>query len=132
MKIIKIFLMMIAFFIMLSVIYLIDNISIIDVMAGSFFLVVNGFLGVDIAAMIKNSNSKPAGKWQDMKMYRYIIVFIMMLSLFALSIYRKEVDDIQIIMAISTFGGGAMITIGMMLAGLEGNKIASRTNGKKS
>ena len=53
----------------------------------------------------------------------------MMLILFGLSIYKKEVDLIPITMAVSTFGGGAMITIGMMLAGLEGNKIASRVAG---
>jgi hypothetical protein len=131
MKIIKIILMMLAFFMMLSVIYFIDNVSIVDAISGSFFIVINGFLGVDLAAMIKNSNSKPAKKWQDMKMYRYITALIMMLILFGLSLYRKEIDDIQIIMAVATFGSGAMITIGMMLAGLEGNKIASRTNGMK-
>ena len=53
-----------------------------------------------------------------------------MLILFGVSIYRKEIDGIQMIMAISTFGGGAMVTIGLMLTGLEGNKIASRQDGE--
>ena len=129
MKVLKITLLSIAFILMVLIIYFIDSVPVIDVISGSFFIVVNGFLGVDLAAMIKNSNHKPAGDFQDMKMYRYIIVFLMMLFLFFLSIYRKEIDGVQFIMSISTFGGGAMITIGMMLAGLEGNKIASRVDG---
>lgn len=129
MRILKVVLMVLAFILMFAVVLFIDDVSIIDVMAGSFFLVVNGFLGVDLAAMIKNTSEMNRGDFQFMKMYRYIIVLCMMLILFGLSIYRKEADGIQIVMAVSTFGGGAMVTIGMMLAGLEGNKIASRVDG---
>lgn len=129
MKVLKIILMVLAFILMFAVVLFIDDVSIIDVMAGSFFLVVNGFLGVDLAAMIKNSSKMHKGDWQDMKIYRYVIVLCMMLILFGLSIYRKEADGIQIVMAVSTFGGGTMVTIGMMLTGLEGNKIASRIQG---
>ena len=130
MKLLKVVLMLLAFILMFVVVLFIDDVSIIDVMAGSFFLVVNGFLGVDLAAMIKNTSEMNRGDWQLMKMYRYIIVLCMMLILFGLSIYRKQIDGVMIIMAISTFGGGAMVTIGMMLAGLEGNKIASRIQGQ--
>ena len=119
-----------VFILLFAVVLFIDDVSIIDVMAGSFFLVVNGFLGIDLAAMIKNTSEMNRGDWQLMKMYRYIIVLCMMLILFGLSIYRKQIDGVMIIMAISTFGGGAMVTIGMMLAGLEGNKIASRIQGQ--
>ena len=98
MKILKITLLLIAFTLMAIIIYFIDSVPVIDVISGSFFIVVNGFLGVDLAAMIKNSNHKPAGDFQDMKMYRYIIVFLMMLFLFSLSIYRKEIDGVQFIM----------------------------------
>ncbi len=129
MRILKVVLMALAFILMFAVVMFIDDVSIIDVMAGSFFLVINGFLGVDLAAMIKKSSQMYAGDWQPMHMYRYIIVLCMMLILFGLSIYRKEIDGIMIVMAISTFGGGSMVTIGMMLAGLEGNKIASRVDG---
>ena len=65
-----------------------------------------------------------------MQFYRYVIVLVMMLILFGVAIYRKEIDGVQMIMAISTFGGGAMVTIGLMLTGLEGNKIAARQGGE--
>ncbi len=126
MRAIKIILMLLAFLMMFAVTLFIDDVAVIDVIAGAFFIVVNGFLGVDLAAMIKNTSEMNKGDWQLMHIYRYIIVLCMMLILFGLSIYRKEVDNIQIVMAVSTFGGSAMVTIGMMLAGLEGNKIASR------
>ena len=130
MKVLKIALVLLAFFMMLAVVLFIDDVSIIDVIAGSFFLVVNGFLGVDLAAMLKNSASIPKGSYQHMKVYRYVIVLVIMLILFGVSIYRKETDGIQMVMAISTFGGGAMVVIGLMLTGLEGNKIASRQDGE--
>ena len=129
MKILKMFLVVLAFVLMSAVVMFIDDAPIIDVIAGSFFLVISGFLGVDLVSMVKDSNKLPSGEFKAMKFYRYVVVLVMMLVLFGLSIYRKETDGVQMLMSISTFGGGAMVTIGLMLTGLEGNKIASRTDG---
>lgn len=130
MKALKVILLFFATILMGAVIYFIKNPSVVDAIAATYAICINGFLGVDIAAMIKDSTKKPAGDWKDIKLYRYVFSFICMALLFVMALYQKEVNDIQSIMAISSFGSGAMLIIGLVMAGLEGNKIASRVGPK--
>ena len=50
-----------------------------------------------------------------------------MLILFGLIIYRKETAEIEALVAMSAFSGGSMIIIGLIITGLESNKIASKS-----
>lgn len=122
----KISLMALAFLIVGAVIGLLDDVGVIDSMAASFTAIIGVFLGVDLAAMLKNSAKMKKGDFQKAHTYRYIIAIIMMLALFILALWRKETDNLGISMAAGSFGSGAIVVIGMLMSGLEGNKIASR------
>ena len=76
--------------------------------------------------MVKNSSSMKKGDFQKAHTYRYVIAVAMFLVLFVLSLYRMEADSLGISMASGAFGSGAILVIGMLMGGLEGNKIASR------
>lgn len=130
MKVLKVFLIVLGSILMGSMIYFIDEATVIDSTAATYFILVNAFLGVDMAGMINKSASLPEGEFKDMKFYRYIVCFIFMILLFILMVYRKEVDGINAVVAMSSFSSGAMIILALFLSGLEGNKIASRTTKK--
>lgn len=127
MKILKIVFLLLAALLMGTVIMLLDQSSVIDSMATSFFIVVNAFLGVDMASMIKESKSLPKTKYKSMHLYRYVLSLVLMLVLFVMVIYRKESSGIESVVAMSAFSGGSMIIIGMIITGLEANKIASKS-----
>lgn len=126
MKVLKVVFLLLAAILMGAVIMLLDQSSVIDSMASSFFIVVNAFLGVDLASMIKESKSLPKTEYKAMHLYRYILSLVLMLGLFVLVIYRKESAGIESVIAMSAFSGGAMLIIGMIITGLEANKIASK------
>lgn len=126
MKVLKVCLLFLATLLMGTVMWFVHNSSIVDMMAATYAIIINGFLGVDLAAMIADTSKKPAGDWKDIKLYRYILAFLCMAGLFVLSLYQKEINHVEAIMAISSFGSGAMLIIGLVMGGLEGNKIASR------
>ncbi len=126
MKTLKIFLLLLATILMATVMYFVRDASIVDMIAATYAICINGFLGVDLAAMIKDSSKKPIGEYKAIKLYRYVLAFLCMGSLFILALYMKETYGIQAITAISAFGSGTMLIIGLVMGGLEGNKIASR------
>lgn len=132
MRILKVFLMILATALMGAVIVFVKDSSVVDSMAAVFAISLNGFLGVDIASMIKVSSSLPEAQYKQMHFYRYIIAFFCMALLFCLSLWQKESYGVQSIMAISAFGSGCMLIIGMVMSGLEGNKIASKMGVKKN
>jgi len=122
----KIFIIVFGSLLMGAMIFFIDDSSVIDATAATYFILINAFLGVDIAAMLNNSASMPPGEYKNMKFYRYILSFVFMIILFVMVVYRKEVNGINSIVAMSSFSSGAMIILALLLSGLEGNKIASR------
>jgi uncharacterized membrane protein len=126
MKVLKIALMVLAFLIIVAVVIILDDVGIIDSMSASFTAILGVFLGVDLASMIKNSASMKKGEFQKAHIYRYVIAVVMMLTLFILALWRKESDNLGISMAAGAFGSGAIVIIGLLMSGLEGNKIASR------
>lgn len=132
MKILKVILILLATALMGSVIIFVHDASIVDTIAGTYAISINAFLGVDLAAMIKGSTRLPEDEYKTIKLYRYVVSFLCMSLLFGLSLWQKEVNQVQAIMAISAFGSGAMLIIGLVMGGLEGNKIASRLGVKKN
>lgn len=129
MKFLKVLLIVLGSLLMGSIICFIDDASVIDATATTYFILVNAFLGVDMAGMINKSASLPAGEFKDFKFYRYIMSFIFMIILFVMIIYRKEINGINAVVAMSSFSSGAMIILALVLSGLEGNKIAARKSG---
>lgn len=127
MKVLKVIFILLAAILMGAVIMFLNEAFVIDTMASSFFIVVNAFLGVDLVSMIKESKALPKTEYKSMHLYRYVLCLIIMLILFGLIIYRKETAEIEALVAMSAFSGGSMIIIGLIITGLESNKIASKS-----
>jgi len=118
--------MIIAYLIMGGALYLIaypDMATILDAMSASFFLVINGYLGVNIAAVMKQTNDLPDGQYVAMKKDKYYMAVFMMASLFAFGFYRMHYDHIPIVISVTAFGTGTITAIGLLVAGMEGNKM---------
>lgn len=124
-KFLQVFLLMLATVLMGAAILIIKNSSIIDMIAPGYFLVVNGFLGIDLWIMIKETKKLPGMEFKDLHWYRYITALLCMLALTVLSTYMMEVHDIQALIASSSFILGDFAIIGMILAGIKGNKLVS-------
>lgn len=129
MGVIKYFLMLLAFVIMSMTVLYIDSVSVIDSMAFSFVVVLSGFLGVDMASMIKSTSGMKNGEFKPMNVPRYVVGFFAMGILFFITIFRMS-PDLPIQAAAGSFGSGSLIIIGLLLGGLQGNKIA--TDGLKA
>ncbi len=125
MKVFKSIIVFIAFAIMLLVLLFLDTGVIINAMAGAYIAAVGAFLGVDLAAMLKQSSLKAAGDYEKLNAYKYIIGFVQLGVLFIVTIVRINTVEIDISAIAGMFGTGAIAVIGMVLAGLEGNKIAT-------
>lgn len=130
MKFLKVCLIILASLLMAAIIYFIDDSSVIDSVSATYFIVINSFLGIDMAAMIKQSKALPGVEHKEMKFYRYILSFVFMIILFLLMVYRKETDGINAVVAMSAFSSGAMMILALVLSGLEGNKLAARAGMK--
>ena len=127
MRALKISIIIVLALIMGAMVLFLGEASVIDAVSLSFFVAIESFLGVDLRGMIKESRAKPAGDYADMHLYRYIIVMVIMAILSVLSIYVYKVYGVNMLASISLFSGGIMLTGGMVLAGLQENKIAQKT-----
>lgn len=127
MKVLKVFLILIISLVMGALLYFLGEASVIDSIALSYFVVIESFLGQDLRGMIKESRAMKKGDYKDIHLYRYITVSVIFLVLEILAIYVYKVLDVNVLVSMSLFGGGFIITIGMILSGLQENKIASET-----
>lgn len=129
MKVIKSLLVTLLFLVMGTLVMVLDAPVVIDVVAAAYLAAVSAFLGVDIQAMIKSSSVKPQGEYEPLNSYKYVISFVQMALLTAVSVYRYQVHGVAIAAAIGLFGAGCIVVIGLVLGGLEGNKHASIKEG---
>ena len=124
-KFLQVFLILFASVLMGALMIVLKQSSIVDLVAPGYFVVVNGFLGFDLWIMIKETKKLPGIEFKKLHWYRYIISFFCMGGLAILSIYLRQVHDVQSLIAISSFSLGVFIIIGMILGGLKGNKLVS-------
>lgn len=125
-KVFKVFLFFLATLIMGAVIQFVRDAQVIDTMSISYIAVLNVFLGIDAGATVFDTLNKPPADWADIKLYRFVVAFLFEGILFMLALNLKNAWGVNPASAISSFGSGAILTIGIVLAGLGVNKIASR------
>jgi len=92
--------------------------------AVTFTGIVGVFIGLDIALMIKKTASMPEG-FKEINTHRYIaglIIFAaLLIETFVISaLYQRNCDSLY-----TSFGMGFLVVIGGLIAGVEGNKIAT-------
>lgn len=92
--------------------------------AVTFTGIVGVFIGLDIALMIKKTSAMPTG-YKMINIHRYIaglVIFsVLLIESFVMSaMFDRNCDSLY-----TSFGMGFLIIIGGLIAGVEGNKIAT-------
>lgn len=85
------------------------------------------YLGLDIASMITKTTTLKKGDYEKLNIYKYVISGICLIALIIISCFMKSKVDIST--ALTSFISAAMILIGCIIGGLEGNKIATNVDG---
>lgn len=93
----------------------------------TYTTVVGIYLGLDIAAMITKTSTLGKGNFEYMNVYKYVLCSVCLCVLTVIALVVKENSDVTT--AITSFITSAMIVIGCIIGGLEGNKIATGIDG---
>lgn len=93
----------------------------------SYTSVVGIYLGLDIAAMIARTSKLQKGNFEPLNVYKYVLVSVCLAALIVTAIIVRGQSDVST--ALTSFITSAMIVVGCIIGGLEGNKIATDLNG---
>ena len=90
----------------------------------TFTGIVGTFIGLDIALMIKKTSGMPEG-YKEINKHRYIaglVIFSLLLAecFYISAVFNRNCDSLY-----TSFGMGFLIVMGGLIAGIEGNKIAT-------
>lgn len=119
-KFIKSLLFIIASLVMSVCILLIPESS--GTISVTYLSVLGIYLGIDIADTIIKSSQMSKGKYKPLHKHKFVISFICLVILIICCLY---VDANIVSTALTTFISSILIIIGLIIGGLEGNKIAA-------
>jgi len=114
-----------AFLLAGAFIWFLTGIGIVTAIAGVFVFVVGSFLGVDLVRMIRKTEEMPKGKFDKTDKWKYLVsmVFLILLTAEALFISRYFSRDMTGVFA--SVGVGAMVVVGLLISGIEANKVVT-------
>jgi len=121
-KVVKFSLFAIPSFFMGAIICLIPGIA--DVASVFYVALIGVFLGFDILTMIKETKTLPKGAYDKLKLWRYVTVVSFLFVLTGIAFYQYRVTG-EMKITLGSFSASVFIIAGMILAGLDGNKIAT-------
>jgi glucan phosphoethanolaminetransferase (alkaline phosphatase superfamily) len=99
--------------------------EIADTLSIFYVALIGTFLGLDIVNMIKKTESMPKGQYDKMKAWRYILSVFCIAVLLCVAFYRYKSDGSMKI-TLGSLSSCVIIICGVVIAGLDGNKIATR------
>lgn len=99
--------------------------EIADTLSVFYVALIGTFLGLDIVNMIKKTESLPKGKYDRMKAWRYILSICCIALLLCVAFYKYKSDGSMKI-TLGSLSSCVIIICGVIIAGLDGNKIATR------
>lgn len=100
--------------------------TIIGALIIAFVAITGGFLGLDLAHLIGTTSFLPAGVYQTIDAWKYIVCSAMLFLLFSLLLWvqlEKPLIGLGIPMMSTGFGG--LILLGALILGVQVNKIAT-------
>ena len=108
-----------------GMIYFVQDSGTTSAMAAAFTGIVGIYLGLDIALMIKKTHEMAGGNFQAMDKGRYItamVLFSLLLieAFYISAFFKRNCDSLY-----TSFGLGLLIVLGGLIAGVQGNKIAT-------
>ncbi|UKI53232.1 MAG: hypothetical protein L6V86_09095 [Treponema sp.] len=93
----------------------------------TYTTVIGIYLGLDIAAMIKKTSTLKKGDFESLNVYKYVLCSICLSILTVVALIVKNESDVTT--AIASFITSAIVVIGCIIGGLDGNKIATGVDG---
>lgn len=93
----------------------------------TFVGVLSCYLGIDVADTIIKSSEMEQGKYKDIHKHKYVISLICLSVMIGVCMFIP--DKNQINTALTSLLSSVLIVIGILIAGLEGNKIAANIDG---
>lgn len=93
----------------------------------TFVGVLSCYLGIDVADTIIKSSEMEQGKYKDIHKHKYVISLICLSVMIGVCMFIP--DKTVVNTALTSLISSVLIVIGILIAGLEGNKIAANING---
>jgi len=90
-----------------------------------YVVAVGSFLGVDLGRMIKDTGSKPAGEFEPMRKWRYILALLVFAGIIGEAFALQQIRQAEMAAVYGSCGVGLMLVFGLLMAGLEANKLAT-------
>lgn len=128
MEVLKIFLYLTATLIMGGVILICPGVA--DTVSIFYVSILGAYLGLDVWGMIKSTSLMPPGEYKDMKISRYIVCALSYAVLVVLGYIQSGRTGVDMSAMYSVFVSAVFILIGLLIGGLEGNKIATGNGGE--
>ena len=122
-KIVKALLFLVPTIFMGMTIFFVPEIA--DTTSVFYVGLISVFLGVDMVAMIKKTKEMEAGQFQSVHIWRYVLVVLSLAGLLALSFLQYKQSKLMIV-TIGSLSAAVYLIAGILLAGLDGNKIVTR------
>lgn len=93
----------------------------------TFIGVLSCYLGIDVADTIIKSSEMEQGKYKDIHKHKYVISLICLSVMIGVCMFIP--DKTVVNTALTSLISSVLIVIGILIAGLEGNKIAANIDG---
>jgi hypothetical protein len=108
-----------------GMLFFVEDSAVVVSLSITFTSIVGVFLGIDIAEMIKKTSVLPVGEFKKINKPRYItslVIFGLLIAeaFFLAANFGRNCDAL-----FASFGLGFLIVIGGIIAGIEGNKVAT-------
>jgi hypothetical protein len=116
---------------MAGFIFFVQSGTVLTTISAGFVLIIGSFLGIDLAKMIKDTSALPSGKYKAMKKNRYILSLIFLAALCSEAFVVSKLFDRSLDGVYGSLGAGLMIVLGLLVSGIEANKIATKNGGGK-
>ena len=94
-----------------------------------YMAVLGIYLGLDVAGMIAKTVALPKGEFKDLNVHKYVLSAVCLVVLVVISLIMKKTTDVST--ALTSFISSVLIIFACLIGGLEGNKIATASDGTK-
>ena len=108
-----------------GMLFFVEDSAVVVSLSVTFTSIVGVFLGIDIAVMIKKTSVLPVGEYKAINKTRYVISLVIFGTLIAEAFFLSGNFGRNCDALYASFGLGFLIVIGGIIAGIEGNKIAT-------
>ena len=126
----KVFLYIIATAIMAGVIIVSPDVA--NNVVFFYVSILTTYLGIDVYSMIKTTSLMPQGEYKKIKIWRYVLCSLSYAAIIILGYVKSMKCDCDFATMNSILISALFILIGILIGGLEGNKVATKMGEKKN